>query len=269
MGTRTRGRFLRLLMLVMALSFVLPAQAVPPRIRPVMASPERTNPARWRTTATRTRSRTSSSRTTGRPSVSIAPACASSACRAAPSRSSGTTCAAGRGATTWVAFPAKTVLGKYVQADCGDRDGQWRADYMVSYSGNSGNLIEFWGELEAYLNTGGTVSYKVIAELYYNATLKAGTRAGTKVASSGASAFTYDQGQIATTGGRNSTPARTMTTCSKPRDEQGAGRIARPAPAPAVCDAALPGGGGRSPCHRLRPTDAPARRRRDDDDHRA
>ena len=102
-----------------------------------------------------------------------------------------------------MAFPPKTVLGKYVQADCGDRDGQWKADYMVSYSGNSGLADRVLGELEAYLNSGGSVSYKVIAELYYNATLKAGTRAGTKVASSGASAFTYDQGQIASTGGRN------------------------------------------------------------------
>lgn len=41
---------------------------------------------------------------------------------------------------TWEAFPAKTVLGKYVQGECGDRDGQWRADYVVSYSGNQGSL---------------------------------------------------------------------------------------------------------------------------------
>jgi len=105
--------------------------------------------------------------------------------------------------TSWQIFPAKTVLGKYVQADCGDRDGKWRADYIVSYSGNGGSLMEFYGELEAYLNSGGSVSYKLIAELFYNASLKAGTKTGTKVTSSGATSYTYDQGEIASTGGRN------------------------------------------------------------------
>ncbi len=203
MRTRTRGRVVRPLMLVLALSFVLPAQAVSAADTTCDGLTGTNKPGEVGDYGDQN-SISDVFIKDDRPTICVdrAGLCVLGVSSCTIKIQWNYKCG-WPWCTSWEAFTPKTVLGKYVQADCGDRDGQWRADYMVSYSGNQGSLIEFWGELEAYLNTGGSVSYKVIAELYYNATLKAGTRAGTKVASSGASAFTYDQGQIASTGGRN------------------------------------------------------------------
>ena len=102
----------------------------------------------------------------------------------------------------WKRIPASG----HALANCmgsGNEDNEWAVSYRTAYVASGVKTVQWKGELEAYVNASGGISYRTIAEAQFNVSSQVGFSGGVTVETVTAISDYGPTVQVATSGGRD------------------------------------------------------------------